>query len=118
MIVDCAKLVGSMDVDDVQLVTVGDLLNLDRVSGLQGGLEEFERRYPSRSVTRCRDERASAHETRGRQFLGDPACLLPESLLAIGKGFGERTTVQPVSRDRSESTAKRSASVLDSTSAF
>ena len=51
MIVDCGKLVNSVDVDDVQLVTVGDLLNLDRVDGLQGGLDEFERRYPSIRVS-------------------------------------------------------------------
>lgn len=48
MIVDANKLVGS--VEDVQLVTVGDLLTLDRAAGLQDGLEEFKRRYPSQMV--------------------------------------------------------------------
>ncbi len=52
MIVDVNKLVRSVVVEDVQLVTVGDLLSVDRVDGLQGGMEEFERRYPSQNGAR------------------------------------------------------------------
>ena len=74
MIFDATQLIRAMNVDDVQLLTVGDLLNRDRLDGLQDGLDEFERRYPSRSETRCRDERAEAPETHGRQFLGEPVC--------------------------------------------
>lgn len=57
MIVDANKLVDA--VDDVQLATIGDLLSLDRAAGLQGGLDEFERRYPSQF------EKFVSHTNRG-----------------------------------------------------
>lgn len=49
MIVDANKLIRFQpEPADVVLMRLGDVLNEDRVRGLAGGLEEFERRYPSR----------------------------------------------------------------------
>lgn len=54
MIVDVHKLTREMDVSDVRPMTLGDVLTAQRASGLQFGIEEFERRYPSPLVSRKR----------------------------------------------------------------
>lgn len=58
MIVDADKLLHSLPVHDVTLVTLGDMLNWDRMDGFRGGLDEFERRYPSH-MTRGGEARLS-----------------------------------------------------------
>ena len=92
MIVDADNLVGLSVVGDVRLMTVGDLLTVDRAAGLQGGLEEFERRYPSPLT--CGRAARLAHLAHNQEVVGSNPT---RTILNVGRS---------------------SASVLDSTSAF